>query len=82
MKPTPEDLGAISDMYVELFDIYRSYSDVIDCVTTWGVADDNTWLDFFGLAPGMSKLKQYPLLFNTDHTPKPCVKRIIERAGE
>ena len=82
MKPTPEDLGAISDMYVELFDIYRSYSDVIDCVTTWGVADDNTWLDFFGLAPGMPKLKQYPLLFNTDHTPKPCVKRIIERAGE
>lgn len=77
---TPEKLGKISDMYVELFDIYRSYSDVIDCVTTWGVADDNTWLDFFGVAPDMPKIKQYPLMFNTDHTPKPCVSRIIEAA--
>ena len=78
--PTPEKLSAISDIYVRLFDIYRSYSDVIDCVTTWGVADDYTWLDGFGVDPDMPKVKQYPLMFDLHHQPKACVNRIIERA--
>ena len=78
--PTPSKLSAISDIYVRLFDIYRSYSDVIDCVTTWGVADDYTWLDGFGLAPDMPKVKQYPLMFDLHHRPKPCVNRLIEAA--
>ncbi len=79
-KATPERLLEISNIYVKLFGIYRSYSDVIDCVTTWGVADDYTWLDFFGVGPDMPKIKQHPLMFDTDHRPKPCVQEIINAA--
>ena len=80
MHPTPEKLAKINDIYVKLFEVYRSYADVIDCVTTWGVADDYTWLDFFGMKPGSPKIKQYPLLFNEQLEPKPCVSKLIEAA--
>ncbi|MBR6101764.1 MAG: endo-1,4-beta-xylanase [Ruminococcus sp.] len=80
LHPTPEKLAKIGDIYVKLFEVYRSYSDVIDSVTTWGVADDYTWLDFFGADPNMPKVKQYPLLFDENHEPKPCVVRLIEDA--
>ena len=80
LDPTPEKLAKIGEIYIKLFDIYRSYSDVIDCVTTWGVADDYTWLDHFGGAPGIPPVKQYPLLFDTEHRPKPCVAKLIEMA--
>ncbi|MBQ5312397.1 MAG: endo-1,4-beta-xylanase [Oscillospiraceae bacterium] len=80
MSPTPEKLAEIEDIYIRLFEIYRSYSDVIDCVTTWGVADDYTWLDYFGMKKDRPRIKQYPLLFNTDHTPKACVKKLIDAA--
>ena len=80
LHPTPEKLAVINDTYIRLFEVYRSYSDVIDCVTTWGVADDYTWLDTFGLENGRPPIKQYPLLFDTEHAPKPCVKTITEQA--
>ncbi|MBR6337518.1 MAG: endo-1,4-beta-xylanase [Ruminococcus sp.] len=80
LHPTPERLEMISGIYLKLFEIYRSYRDVIDCVTTWGVADDYTWLDSFGMGEDMPKLKQYPLMFDTAHKPKSCVGRLIERA--
>ena len=63
-------------MYEDLFEIYRSYSDVIESVTTWGVADDLTWLDMHPV-PGR---KNYPLLFSYDHTPKPCTRASGRRA--
>lgn len=77
MNPTPEKLAKINEFYVKLFEIYRSYSDVIDCVTTWGVADDYSWLNFFGMKPGSPMIKQYPLLFTDKYEPKPCVEQII-----
>lgn len=80
MHPTPEKLEEINNIYIRLFEVYRSYSDVIDCVTTWGVADDYTWLDYFGIAPDKPKIKQFPLLFDTEHAPKPCVFKLIEAA--
>ena len=80
MVPSEENLAKINEMYVRLFEIYRSYSDVIDCVTTWGVADDYTWLDTFGLEQNMPRIKQYPLLFTVDHKPKPCVREMIANA--
>lgn len=78
MHPTPEKLAMISTIYENLFEIYRSYRDVIDCVTTWGVADDTTWLDTFGVDPDLPLIKQYPLLFDTQHQPKPCVYQMID----
>ena len=78
MNPTPEKLAKISQIYEKLFEIYRSYADVIDCVTTWGVADDITWLDTFGIDPRLPKIKQHPLLFDEQHQPKPCVFQMID----
>ena len=80
MKATPEKLAKIDEIYVRLFDIYRSYSDVIDCVTTWGIADDHTWLDYFGVKSGMPVIKQHPLLFDVNGEPKPCVRQLISSA--
>jgi endo-1,4-beta-xylanase len=62
-----------NEIYVKLFELYRSYSDVIDSVTTWGVADDYSWLS-------RPNRPNYPLLFNADHSPKPCVYQMIEDA--
>ncbi len=72
--PTREDFVRQGKMYEDLFEIYRSYSDVIESVTTWGVADDLTWLDMHPV-PGR---KNYPLLFSYDHTPKPCTRAIVD----
>ena len=77
-RATPEKLARIDEIYVKLFEIYRSYADVIDCVTTWGIADDYTWLDWFGMRPGMPRIKQHPLLFDEQEQPKPCVYRLME----
>ncbi|MBR6873205.1 MAG: endo-1,4-beta-xylanase [Ruminococcus sp.] len=80
LAPTPERLSKLGEIYLRLFEIYRSYSDVIDCVTTWGVADDHTWLDFFNPDPAMPQMKQYPMLFTEDHEPKPFVAELIAAA--
>lgn len=80
MNSTPEKLAIISDIYEKLFEIYRSYCDEIDCVTTWGVADDITWLNTFGVHPDLPKVKQHPLLFDEQHQPKPCVYQRIGAA--
>ncbi len=78
LKATPEKLSKIDEIYVRLFEIYRSYTDVIDCVTTWGIADDYTWLDFFGMRRGMPPIKQHPLLFDEQGMPKPCVQQLMD----
>ena len=80
MNATPEKLDKINEIYVRLFEVYRSYADVIDCVTTWGVADDYTWLDFFGADRKMPRVKQHPLLFDEQGQPKPCVYQLIDAA--
>ena len=76
----PEDIAAIEDIYLKLFEIYRSYSDVIDCVTTWGVADDYTWMDGFVPHDNAPAVKQYPLLFDIHHAPKACISKLIAAA--
>lgn len=81
MEATSEKLAGIGDIYVRLFEVYRSYADVIDCVTTWGVSDDRTWLDFFGMDRRRPPIKQHPLLFDEYGQAKPCVNRLIEDAG-
>lgn len=79
MNASPEKIAKVSEIYEKLFEIFRSYRDVIDCVTTWGVADDMSWLNSFGMDPRMP-IKQYPLLFDENHQPKPCVAQMIEAA--
>jgi endo-1,4-beta-xylanase len=50
MPPPPitdEMLACQAKLYRDLFEIYRSYSDVIDAVVFWGAADDSSWIDGF-----------------------------------
>ena len=54
----------------------------IDCVTTWGVADDRTWLDGFGMNRNLPKIKQHPLLFDENRQAKPCVRKLLDAVKE
>jgi len=66
-----------AQLYKDLFEIFRSYSDVIDNVTFWGASDDLSWIDGWVFKDGR---KGYPLPFYYDHTPKPFTKEIIQAA--
>ncbi|WP_052339553.1 endo-1,4-beta-xylanase [Gorillibacterium massiliense] len=61
--------------YEQIFDLFRSYKDVITNVTFWGAADDYTWLDYF---PGKERTT-WPMLFNHQHEPKPCFWSVINK---
>jgi endo-1,4-beta-xylanase len=59
--------------YREFYDMFRAHSDVITSVTTWGIADDNTWLSEFD-----SGRQDFPLLFDIDHEPKPAFWAVVD----
>jgi endo-1,4-beta-xylanase len=59
--------------YHEFYDMFRAHSDVITSVTTWGIADDNTWLSEFD-----SGRQDFPLLFDIDHEPKPAFWAVVD----
>ncbi len=71
--PTPELIEKQAKMFEDLFALYRSYSDVIDSVTFWGVADDRSWIS-------RPERPNWPLLFDVNHQPKPVVSKLIEAA--
>lgn len=60
-------------MYEDLFAIYRSYSDVIDNVTLWGVSDDCSWLN-------RPERRNTALPFDENKQPKAVVKALIDAA--
>ena len=70
--------------YDQLFKLFRRNKDKIQSVTTWGIADDNTWLDFFYYNNGNytynanKPRKNYPLLFDENHKPKKALLEILE----
>ncbi|MGD9212695.1 MAG: endo-1,4-beta-xylanase, partial [Desulfobacteraceae bacterium] len=55
----------LADRYREFFDMFRRNSDLIQNVTFWGIADDNTWLSEFD-----SGRPDHPLLFDKKLQPK------------
>jgi len=61
----PEDgvIEKIISKYEKVFAIFKQYKSVIKSVTTWGAADDCTWLDQFPVR----NRKNWPLLFDTNH---------------
>jgi endo-1,4-beta-xylanase len=61
--------------YSDIFRLFRQYKDVISSVTFWGAADDYTWLDDFPV----KGRKNWPLLFDGKHTPKPCYWAVVNR---
>lgn len=62
-----------AERYAEFFEMFRRNSDAITSVTTWGVADDNTWLS--ELSSGRT---DFPLLFDVDHQPKMAFDAIFD----
>jgi len=62
-----------AERYAQFFALFRNYRSVITGVTFWGIADDNTWLSEFS-----SMRKDFPLLFDTNHNPKPAYWAVID----
>ncbi|WP_438038948.1 endo-1,4-beta-xylanase [Sorangium sp. So ce128] len=58
--------------YREFFELFRKHKSVITGVTFWGIADDNTWLSEFS-----SGRKDFPLLFDVNHNPKPAYDAVV-----
>ncbi|WP_437731994.1 endo-1,4-beta-xylanase [Sorangium sp. So ce1335] len=59
--------------YREFFELFRRHRSVITGVTFWGIADDNTWL-----SESSSGRKDFPLLFDVDHDPKPALDAVMD----
>ena len=72
--PDAETMKKLAAMYGDAFAIFRQYRGVITNVTTWGIADDSTWLDNFPI----QGRKNWPLLFDEHHQPKEAFYRVVE----
>lgn len=73
-KPPEKLLELQAKVYGDLFAVFRDYKDIVDNVTLWGVADDETWLDNFPVR----NRKNWPLLFDEKHQPKEALLRIMD----
>lgn len=62
-----------AERYKEIFRIAAHYPAVKN-ITTWGIADNHTWLDNFPV-PGR---KNWPLLFDQEYRLKECGSALIE----
>jgi endo-1,4-beta-xylanase len=62
-----------ADRYFQFFQLFRDYRSVISGVTLWGIADDATWLSMFS-----SGRKDFPLLFDVNHAPKPAFWAVVD----
>lgn len=64
----------LANHYEALFDLYRKHASNIKRINFWGVTDADTWLDGWPI-PGR---RDYPLLFDRDHKPKPAYFAVIK----
>jgi endo-1,4-beta-xylanase len=62
--------------YAEIFRVFLTHRDVIERVTFWGVADDDSWLNGWPV-PGRTS---YPLLFDRQGRPKPAFDAVMQLA--
>ncbi|KGR77943.1 endo-1,4-beta-xylanase [Ureibacillus sinduriensis] len=66
VPPTKEQLKEQAVLYAKLFMLYKKYSDHIERVTFWGVADNNSW-----------RSTGYPLPFDASLAPKEAYWAIV-----
>ncbi len=75
----PEELAKqMNERWVELFEIFLSHQDKIKRVTTWGVADPDSWKNGWPIRGRTD----YALLFDRQYEAKDAVGKIIEKAKE
>jgi len=69
---------ALAKRYADLFGVYLKHRDVITRVTFWGVADGDSWLNYWPVKGRTS----YPLLFDRDGKPKSAFDAVIGAARQ
>ncbi|HKS43363.1 MAG TPA: endo-1,4-beta-xylanase [Blastocatellia bacterium] len=69
---------ALAKRYADLFGVYLKHRDVITRVTFWGVADGDSWLNYWPVKGRTS----YPLLFDREGHPKPAFDAVIRAARQ
>ncbi len=74
LSPTVEMIKAQEKFYIDIFEIFKEYREILDCVTFWGVCDDETWLSNFPV----KDRKNFPLLFDDNHKPKDAFYKLLE----
>ena len=89
-KETGDSEEEIRETYVEQAEYLKELYDVLKKaradgiktggITTWGVIDRNSWLQTFNPAGGGAdgKIKQYPLLFDSNYEPKPALYSFMD----
>ncbi|MCL2820132.1 MAG: endo-1,4-beta-xylanase [Oscillospiraceae bacterium] len=82
-EPTQELLEKQADMYANLFLMFKEYSDAIEHVTFWGVADVTSWYNVIGPNGNVDRpmYPEFPLLFDDDFNPKLAYFAIIDPEG-
>lgn len=71
----PEDVAAEWNSRMKaLMDLYVKHSDKISRVTAWGVSDGDSWKNDWP----MKGRKEYPLLFDRNHQPKPFLDEYLK----
>jgi len=78
LNPYPDSLpdsvqAALAGRYAALFAVYLRHADAITRVTFWGVSDGDSWLNNW---PVRGR-RNYPLLFDRLHRPKPAFDAVI-----
>ena len=78
MNPYPEFLpDSVSRIWnarmKTVFNLFLKHADNITRVTAWGVSDADSWKNDFPI----KGRKEYPLLFDRNHQPKPFVRELV-----
>lgn len=71
--PTPEQLVTQGYRYRDVFNLYRELSPIINSVTVWGLADDNSWLKTFPI-----RRDDKPLFFDEELQSKPAYWGVVD----
>jgi endo-1,4-beta-xylanase len=66
----------LSKRYADLFQIFLKHRDSVTRVTFWGVADGDSWLNYFPIRGRTN----YPLLFDRQGRPKPAYHAVMQLA--
>ena len=70
----PEDVQRQqTEQYVQLFNLFDEYNDIIERVSFWNLHDGHSWLNYFPW-----HRVNYPLLFDRDGKPKPAFDAVYD----